>query len=151
MALKVNALYSEASRGPLKRIQPAEGPGAKRVATFANVAGGPTLPVGTPVYVDLATGFLKKVVVGATLDATNDIFGIICDSDVILDATSEVLGTIMVQGSIHYEEILAIHTAGVLAGTVQELKNVLRKPTNWERGIVIEGLAHPIGNAGITA
>jgi hypothetical protein len=148
MALATNQLYSETTRGPLKRIQPADGPGSVQSRAFANVAGAPTLPVGTPCYVEASTGLLKKIVPGA-LAATNDIFCIVYPFDVKLDATGEVLGTVMFQGAVDFAELEALRAAGTLAGTAQELKDVARKPSNQERGIIIEGLDKIGGTTGL--
>lgn len=148
MALQTNELWNQATRGPLKKIQPANGPGAVTVRSFTAVAGAPTLPVGTPLYVDLATGFLTKIAVGAN-GVTNDIYAIVWPIDVKLDASFEVLGTVMEKGAIHFSEIEALQTATVLGGTLQQLKDNCRKPANRERGIMIEGLDLMGGNAGI--
>lgn len=147
MALITNDLYSESSRGPLKRIQPAPGPGAVIVREFAAGSAG-VLPVGTPVYVAAATGLVNKVVPGA-LAATNDIYGIVYPADVTLNGTDTVLGTVMEKGSIHFEEIEALRAAGTLAGTAQQVEDMCRKPSNRTRGIYIEGLDKIGGDAGL--
>lgn len=155
MALATNELYSESSRGPLPRIQPAEGPGAVTNRAFAAVAGAPTLPVGTPIYIAAATGLANKIVPGA-LAATNDIWGIVWPEAIKLADTGggEVLGRVMEKGSIHYKDIEALSVSAtpagtVLAGTLQQLKDCCRKPSNRTRGIVIEGLDLIGGDAGI--
>lgn len=149
MALATNQLYSETTRGPLPRIEPAKGPGAVTVRTFAGVTGA-TLPIGCPCYVEAATGLLKKIVPGANA-ATNLIFAIVWPAPIVLAATgSENLGTVMEKGSIHYEELEALRAAGTLAGTAQQLKDNCRQPSNRERGIVIEGLTLIGGDAGLT-
>lgn len=146
MALQANNLYSETTRGPLKNVQPAEGPGAVGQVAFA--AGSGTLPVGTPLYMDLTTGLYAKVVVGA-LAATNDIFGVVWPADVALSAGGEVLGTVMFRGQVDYNDLLALQVATVLAGTVQQLKDVCRKPSNRERGINVVNIDKLGANAGI--
>lgn len=148
MALANNDLYSESTRGPLPRIQPRNGPGASVRRAFAAVAGGPTLPIGTPCYVEAATGLLKKIVPGA-LAATNDIYAIVWPAAITLDATNSVLGNVMEAGSIHFDELEALRAAGTLAGTAQQLKDVCRKPSNRTRGIIIEGLDLIGGDAGL--
>lgn len=147
MALITNDLYSETTRGPLKRIQPDQGPGAVVQREFAAGSAG-TLPVGTPVYVVAATGLLAKVVPGA-LSAVNDIHGIVYPADVVLNGTDEVLGTVMLKGMVHYEEIEALRAAGTLAGTAQQVKDMCRKPSNITRGIFVEGLSKLGGDAGL--
>lgn len=149
MALITNNLYSENTRGPLTATQPAEGPGAVGQVAFAGVAGTPTLPVGTPVYLDLATGLYNKVVVGA-LAATNDIFGIVWPAAVTLGGSGvEVLGTVMFRGQVDFNDLVPLQTSGVLAGTLQQLKDVCRKPSNRERGIQVVNLDKIGANAGL--
>ena len=148
MALQQNLLYSENTRGPLKAVQPAEGPGAVSQVAFANVAGGPTLPIGTPVYLEAATGLYKKIVPGA-LAATNDIYGFVWPAAITLDATGEVLGTVMLKGEVDFLEMEKLRAAGTLAGTAQQLKDVCRKPSNRERGIVFKNLDKLGGDAGL--
>lgn len=138
MALVTNQLYTENSRGPLKAVQPAEGPGAVDKVAFA--AGSGTLPVGTPVYVAVATGLYAKIDPSVALGATNDIFGIVWPADITLNAGGEVLGTIMTRGAVDFAELEALRVAAVLGGTNQQLKDVCRKPSNRERGIRIENL-----------
>lgn len=147
MALQTNQLYAEASRGPLKRIQPAEGPGAVTVRLFKTGSG--TLPVGTPVYVEAASGFVVKIDPSVALGATNAVFGIVWPSDVTLNGSGEVHGTVMERGSVHYDEIRAVQVAAVIGGTEQQLKDVLRQPANRERGIYIEGLTLLGGTTGL--
>lgn len=148
MALATNNLYSQSTRGPLPHMQPAEGPGAVSQVAFANVAGGPTLPIGTPVYLEVATGLYKKIVPGA-LAATNDIYGFVWPQAITLDATGEVLGTIMMKGEVDFVYMEELRAAGTLAGTAQQLKDVFRKPSNRERGIVVKNLDKLGGDAGL--
>lgn len=148
MTLATNNLYSQATRDPIPHMQPAEGPGAVSQVAFANVAGGPTLPIGTPVYLAVATGLYNKVVPGA-LAATNDIYGFVWPAAVTLDATGEVLGTVMLKGEVDFLEIEKLRAAGTLAGTAQQLKDVCRKPSNRERGIVFKNLDKLGGDAGL--
>ena len=149
MALATNQLYSETTRGPLPRIEPAKGPGAVTVRTFAGVTGA-TLPIGCPCYVEAATGLLKKIVPGANA-ATNLIFVIVWPAPRVLAATGSAhLGAVMEKGSLHHEGPDALRAAGTLAGTAQQLKDNCRQPSNRERGIVIEGLTLIGGDAGLT-
>lgn len=152
MTLNVNQLYSESSRGPLPRIQPAAGPGALMAKTFAGGTA-ETLPIGTPVYVVAATGFFAKCVPTATPGVSAQIYGIVYPAPVITAASGEVIGTVMLKGSIHYREIYALGAGGggaVLAGTDQEIADLCRQPSNVERGIHIDGLTAIGGNDGIT-
>lgn len=149
MALINNDLYFEATRGPTKRIQPMEGPGACRTVVFAIAAGGPVLPVGTPVYMVAATGHYAKCIPGAVLDATNDIWGIVYPADVTLSATGETVANVMVAGAIDIAELEALRASGVLAGTAQQLLDMARKPSNITRRIIIENLTKVGANAGV--
>lgn len=151
MALNDNQLYSQTTRGPLLRIQPAEGPGSLVPMTFAGGTA-ETLPVGTPIYVVAATGYVAKCVPTATPGVSAQIFGIVYPVAVTTAASGEVLGTVMKRGSIHYDDMkAAAFDTSVLAGTEQEFKDLCRQPTNVERGIIIEGLFGIAGQDGITA
>lgn len=151
MTLATNDLYTESTRGPLKRIQPANGPGAVRTRAFAG--GTLLLPVGTACYVVAATGFLAPIDGNAALGVTNDIYAIVWPAPVQLVSGSEVLGVVMEMGAIDFEELEAIRLLdvfGAVAGaTAQKLKDICRKPSNRERGIIIEGLDLIGGNAGL--
>ena len=150
MTLATNNLYSESTRGPLKAIQPAEGPGAVDKVAFTGVSGAPTLPVGTPAYLVAVTGLYSKCIPSGTLDATNDIYGIVWPADITLGDTSvEVLGTIMIRGAVDFAVLEALRAASVLASTNQHLKDMCRKPSNRERGIRIENLDKLGGNAAL--
>lgn len=139
MALNTNELYSQTSRGPLPRIQYAAGPGAVKVVTFAGGTA-ETLPLGTPVFVAAATGFVAKLIPGSATAEQTEVWGFVCGHEVATAASGEVLGTIMVKGSIHYADVRAIQVAGTLAGSEANLQAALRKPIVRERGLVIEGL-----------
>jgi len=160
MALATNQLYGEAARGPLKRIQPDQGPGAVVTRLFKTgngTSGSITLPVGTPVYIEAATGFMVKVDPSAALGATNAVAGIVWPSEVTISgaASTEVHGTVMLRGSVHYDDIAPLSAgyspAGtVLLGTLQQLKDILRQPSVRERGIYVEGLTLLGGTTGLT-
>jgi hypothetical protein len=149
MALITNDLYSESSRAPLKRIQPDNGPGAAVVREFA-AGTAETLEVCTPCYIEAATGRIKKIVPGAALAATNDTQCVVWPQTITTDATSEVLGTVMLKGSVHFEEIEALRAAGKIAGTAQQLKDCMRRPEVANRGIFIEGLTKVGGTTGLS-
>lgn len=152
MTLNTNQLYSETTRGPLPRIQPARGPGALVAGTFAGGTA-ETLPVGTPLYIVAATGLWAKCVPTASPGVSAQIFGIVYPVAVTTAASGEVIGTVMKKGMINYQEIYKLGTTGggaVLAGTDQEIADLCRQPTNVERGIIIEGLTAIAGNDGIS-
>lgn len=138
MTIITNNLYAETTRGPLVRLQPAEGPGAVVVKTMAAGSAG-TLPRGTPIYVDTTTGFGAKIIPGSATALETDIWGFLM-ADVVLNGTNEVLAVVMQAGSVHYDDILAIQAAGTLAGTEANLKTALRKPLMRARGLHVDGL-----------
>lgn len=149
MAIVTNQLYSESTRGPLPAIQPDQGPGSVVVRTLAAGTAG-TLPVGTPLVVTLASGLLAKAVPGAALDATNDIFAIVYPSPIVLDGTNEILGTVMLKGSVDFALLESLRAAGSIAGTAQQLKDCCRRPSVNARGLFFDNLTKIGGNAGLS-
>ena len=144
MALNTNQLYSESTRAGLPAIQPQEGPGAVVARTFSDATSSETLPVGTPVYAVLATGELSKCVPTATSGAELDVIGFVYPTPVTLVSGSQVVGTVMMRGSIPLDVVEAMNTvdggSGVLAGTKEEIQDMLRKPGLHDRGLHIDGL-----------
>lgn len=151
MTLNDNPLYSETTRGPLPRIQPARGPGAVVAGTFAGGTA-ETLPVGTPLYIVAGSGLWAKCVPTAAPGVSAQIFGIVYPVAVTTAASGEVIGTVMKRGMINYQEIYKLGPDGsaVLAGIRQEIADLCRQPSNVERGIIIEGLTAIAGNDGIS-
>lgn len=137
MPLQTNELYSENSRAALLRIQPAEGPGSVVVKAFASGSG--TLPIGCPVYVN-TSGTWAKLVPGGTAHATAPaaevVAGIVVGKDVVL-AGSEVLGTVMLRGSAHLDDIATAHGT---AATDAQFLLALRNPKTRLAGLFIDGL-----------
>lgn len=152
MALQTNQLYSESSRGPRKRIQPGDGPGAVAVRLFKTGSG--TLPVGTACYIEAASGFLVKIDGTAVPGATNAVAAIVWPTDVVLNGSGEVHGTVMMRGSIHYDELEALRAADVFganaSATSQKLKDICRETGVRTRGLVIEGLTLTGGTTGLS-
>lgn len=148
MAIQDNELYSESTRGPLPAIQPDNGPGSVVTRTFA--AGSDTLPVGIPICVVPTTGLLD--VCDPDQSSTNlhelEVYGFVYPAPVVRSASGEVLGTVMLKGSIDYSVIAAHLTQ--LTGTEQQLKDMLRKPAVQEGGLFIDGLTKAGGNAGLS-
>ena len=148
MAIQTNQLYSESTRGPLPAIQPAQGPGALVTRTFG--AGSDTLPVGIPVCIVPATGLLD--VCDPDQASTNlhelVVYGFVYPAPITRSASGEVLGTVMLKGSIHYDVIAAHLTQ--LTGTAQQLKDMLRAPAVQARGLFIDGLTKAGGDAGLS-
>jgi hypothetical protein len=145
MALKDNQLYSENTRGALPAIEPANGPGAVVTRTFT--AGTDTLPVGMPVCVILTTGLLE-VVSPETAGQTQVVYGFVYQTDIVRTAGVEVLGTVMIKGSIDYS-VIAAHLLQLAPATEVQLKDMLRKPGVEDRGLFIDGLTKAGGNAGL--
>lgn len=143
MALAANPLYASNSRGPVPSFMPAARNDCIRTVTFAAAAAGAeTLPVGTPVFVDAATGFVKKIVPGSVTAQETEIWGFVYPAAVAIKATGggEVLGTVALFGEAVYFELRALQVAGTLAGTEAQLKTALRKAVQRERGFTINGL-----------
>lgn len=144
MALNTNELYSRVTTSPLPRIQPAEGPGAVQVRQFAGGTA-ETLPIGTPVYCN-GSGLVAKIVPAGTAHASvantsaEAIFGFVYPYPVTTAASGEVHGTVMTKGSVQYEDVLAIQTAGTIASTETNLKLCLRHPIVRYRDLHIAGL-----------
>lgn len=139
MALQTNELYSEATRGALPRIQPEGGPGAVVVKQFKTGSG--TLPVGCPLYIEAASGFMVKLAPGGTAHSSatvvEQIHAIVWPTDVLLDGSGEVHGTVMLKGQVHLEDMAVAH------GTASNNANFLlscRNPITAYRGIHIDGL-----------
>jgi hypothetical protein len=140
MTLATNNLYSQATRGPIPHVQPAEGPGSVGQVAFA--AGTGTLPIGMPVNMSVSTGLYAQIAAGAAATG-NDIYGIVWPAAITLNASGEVLGTVMLKGEVDFNHILQLRTeeAIVSANTsVQQLKDICRKPSNQTRGISFKNL-----------
>lgn len=145
MALNPNDLYpAEVTRGTQLRVQPAEGPGALVVKQFAANGAAPILKAGTAVYADISTGFWAKTVPGGaayTLPpaAVETVQGIVWPTDIQLHATNEVLGTVMLRGSAHVDDVC---TAMSIAVPLVDANTLLsfRNPMTRFRGIFLEGL-----------
>ena len=138
MALQTNELYSETTRGALPRVQPAEGPGAVMTRAFASGSG--TLAVGCPVYIN-ASGYVAKLAPAGTAHATAPaaeiVCGIVWPAAVTLNGSGEVLGTVMLKGSAHLEDVGTAHGTSI---TDANFLLALRNPKTRLAGITIEGL-----------
>jgi hypothetical protein len=146
MTLLNNDLYSESTRAGLPAIQPARGPGSVVPRTFTAAAD--TLPVGTPVCVVPATGFMDICDPDEGSNAwETEVYGFVWPAAIVRSGSAEVIGTVMMKGSIAYSVVLALLTQ--LTGTEQQLANMLRKPAVQEGGLFIDGLTRAGGNAGL--
>lgn len=141
MALNPNDLYpAETTSGAQIRVQPAEGPGALVVKQFAANGAAPILPAGCPVYADSTTGFWAKIVPAGTTTyaaatAIEQVMGIVWPKDIQLHATNEVLGTVMLRGSAHIDDV-----ATAFGGSTANFLTACRNPSTRFRGIFLEGL-----------
>jgi hypothetical protein len=137
MTLLTNELYSSNTRGPLPRIQPAEGPGSV-VARVFKAGTAETLEVGTPLYVD-ANGEMVKLVPGATAHATAPVtetpVAFIWPTAVTTHGTLTVHGTVMLKGQIHVDDV-----ATAMGGSSANLLHNLRNPKVRYAGLHIDGL-----------
>lgn len=137
MALITNELYSQTSRAALPRIQPAEGPGSVVARSF-KAGTAQTLVVGTPLYID-ANGEMVKLAPGATAHATAPVtetpVAFVWPTDVVTHGTLEVLGTVMLKGQIHVDDV-----ATAMGGSSANLLHNLRNPKVRYAGLHIDGL-----------
>jgi hypothetical protein len=144
MALQVNQLYSETTRGALPRIQPHDGPGSVVVKQFKTGSG--TLPVGCPIYIETASGFaVLSVPAGTVTNNVEQIHGIVWPDAVTLNGSGEVHGTVMMKGQIHVDDVLLAGGLGTMptSGTTPTLAHwllSLRSVHTAQRGLHIDGL-----------
>lgn len=141
MALANNDLYpAEVTRGTQLRVQPDEGPGALVPKTFASNAGAVILPAGCPVYADSSTGFWAKIVPAGTTTyaaatAVEQVQGIVWPTAIQTVNGSEVIGTVMLRGSAHIDDV-----ATAFGGSTANFLTACRNPSTRFRGIFLEGL-----------
>lgn len=145
MAIQDNELYSENSRDGSPAIQPDQGPGALLPRTFN--AGSDTLPVGIPVCVVPTTGLMDVCDPSSGNAWEQVVAGFVYPAAITRSASGEVLGTVMLKGSIDYD-VVAAHLVQ-LTGTEQQLKDMLRKPAMADKGLHVDGLTKIGGNAGL--
>lgn len=140
MALGDNELYAEtpvADRGN-GRVDPSSLQ-VKKFAVGSGVAAQDTLPAGTPVAYN--TSLNQWVPWDANgSNGSDEIRGIVFPAEVVLDATDEVLGVVMMSGKIHYNEILAaVETRAVEVEA--DLQTELRDASKLrDHGILVYGL-----------
>lgn len=133
MAIEPTNLLSSTSRSAYPRIAPA--PDGVETVEFANVAGAPELAVGTPVAFKTDT---RKWVDWENGGGNNEdiIRGFVYQDAIQLHATNEVLGNIMVDGIIHYDDIV------LPSGEVQaNLDAALKDPEKRSSLLKVQGLA----------
>lgn len=135
MALKQPELFTSTSAAAMKRFYPTN----LEPKRFANVGGGPTLAVGTPVAYDTSAGKWKVWANGGS-NEVGIIRGFVWPDPIVLDATDDVLGVVMLKGMVHFDDIV------VTGGTLAQLKTAVQDgagsgaPTLRELGIDVQGL-----------
>lgn len=128
MALGTRELFASADQDPLPRIHPYMN--GTEVKTFANISGGPTLAVGTPLVND--AGEYR-----AWQDADADVLpiaGFVYPEAVVLHATNEVQGVVLTKGQIHFDDIV------LPSGQTQNTLTAQLKNGPKEMGLDIQGL-----------
>jgi len=123
---KTEGFSSYPGLGPGLRIAP------KTVQSRAFIAGSGTLAPLTAVGMVTATGIYRAYAHAAT-DGSQIIRGFVYTEAVVLDATDEVLGNIMLEGKAHFDDV-------VLGGaaTVAQFKAALRAAHGF--GLIVEGI-----------
>lgn len=129
MALKKTELFNSTSRAATLRFVPAND--AIQPKEFAT--GSTTLVPGLPVARNSSTG---KWVVWANAGAneTNIIRGFIWPDDVVLDASDEVLGNLMLGGTLHRDDVV------IPGGETQGNLDIALASGLRERGFIVQGL-----------
>jgi hypothetical protein len=129
MAYADRELYSSGDYDPNKRI----GPKAVGVKTFAADAAATELAVGTPVAFDSANFNWVAWSASGTGDV-DEIKGFVYPNAIQLDASDEVQGQVMLQGRIHFDDIVL-----PTGETSTDLRQACRTDC-LERGLIVTGL-----------
>ena len=131
MALEPRELFTSNTKGALPRIEPSRA----HPRTFAQAGAVKTLPVGTALGRVTATGeYTEFDPAGA--DGSEKIRGFVASVEVEVSDTGEVVGTVMLEGQIHRDDIIADLATGAQLET--ELRSL--SPSMRERGFDIVGL-----------
>ena len=136
MAYNPNELYSDADVSPSPRIA------AKRIGPKTFASGSGTLAKGTPVARSSATTFWVPWT-NAGGNQTGTIRGFVWPDDVVLDSDEEVLGQVMLEGDLHYDDIPVPtgETAANMATALKVSPGVADGlPSCRELGLHIQGL-----------
>lgn len=130
MAYDERELYDSADKDAFPRIGP------KRVlpCTFGTDAAETELAVGTPVAFDEANFVWVAWSASGTGDV-DEIKGFIYPDALQLSATGEVIGQVMVEGDIHYDDIVLPD-----GESATDLREALRTDC-LARGLVVRGLS----------
>ena len=126
MALNPRELFSSSSTAALLRVDAI----TVQPKTFAQGTG--TLANLTPMAFNTSTGFWVTWVTGG-INGTGTISGFVWSDPVVLDADEEVIGNILLEGKVHFADIV------VVGGTETQLKVALRDGPR-ALGLIIQGL-----------
>lgn len=126
MALDPNELFSSTTDPAKLRVD------ANRIAPKKFGTGSGTLAGLTPVAYNTSS---NEWVVWATggANGTGTISGFVWPDDIVLDASDEVLGNVLLEGTVHFDDIV------VTGGTEAQLKTALRDGPR-ALGLHIQGL-----------
>ena len=132
MTLDANELFKSTTYAAKLRFYPA--PQAIKPRKFKNVALGPTLAVGTPVAYDTSTNNWVVWAQAGTNEA-NLIKGFVWPDPIVLHATNEMIGNVMIMGSLHRADVVLPvgETSGNLDAALQD--KIIK-----EQGFIVEGL-----------
>ena len=130
MALHSKELFASASVNPFPRAKPT----MVLTKKFAALAGAPTLAVLTPVGVVTATGLWGPWNNANTPAGTGTIRGFVYPTALTLHATNEVIGTVMVAGEIHHDDV-PLYSSETQPNLTAALKLDLGKAGIYVQGI----------------
>lgn len=131
MALDANELFKTTTYAAKKRFYPA--PQGVKPKKFKNVALGPTLKAGSAVAYDTSTNNWV-VWTQAGINETNLIKGFVWPDDIVLHATNEVIGNVMIMGSLHRADV------ELNGETSNNMDAALQDKVIKEQGFIVEGL-----------
>ena len=142
MAVQPKELFSNTTKNSYPRIRPAaDGAAPKR---FDGVAGAPPLLVGTPVAYDTSVNLWVKMD-DAGSNGANIIRGFVYPDDIELHASNETIGSVMIKGTIHRDDVIDHNTdtpqsAAGDPGVDGALAGGEGTPTPEELGLIVQGL-----------
>lgn len=101
-------------------------------------AGSGTLKVGTAVSYDASTGHWA-VWDGDGTNYQENIDGFVVSDDVALHASNEVIGVVMTQGTIHYDDAVKVNVTDGSYGTAAELQAELKTDAFRQKNLTVIG------------
>lgn len=127
MALNPNELFASNTVSALKRVE------AKTIQPKTFASGSGTLAQLTPIAFNTSTGFWVPWTDGGA-NGTGTISGFVWPDEVVLDSDDEVMGNVLLEGKVHYDDI-----ALPSGETEANLKTALRDGPRG-LGLIIQGL-----------